>query len=478
MLGSNPFAIMLDDVRSERSGSFPPGETRFSIARTRRFANEPLPMLLEAYERYGPIFTMRLFHSNVVWMLGPEANHHVLVSHASNFTWRDGHFRDLIGLMGDGLLTIDGDFHRQSRRIMLPVFHRDHVAASLDAIVAETERALDRLDVGDQVDLYAWTRRLAMRVAMRALFGVDPDGERARAIDAAGLFEEALAFYASDYFLRVFRVRGSPWWKMQRAARELDSLIYDEIAHRRGSGERGGDILSLLLDAHDEDGNALSELQIRDEVMTLLFAGHDTTTSTVSFMFYELAREPELVERLVAEQHSKLAGERPTAAQLTSGELSELEMTLDETLRKYPPAWVGPRRAVQPFEFAGHTVPARAFVNYSSWASHHLPDVFDEPERFRPERFAPEAKAALAKGAYVPFGGGSRTCIGMRFGQLEVRTIATLLLSRFSLSLQPGFRLSIRQMPTISPREGLPVTLHARAAAAVGPERGTTVAAA
>jgi cytochrome P450 len=133
---------------------------------------------------------------------------------------------------------------------------------------------------------------------------------------------------------------------------------------------------------------------------------------------------------------------------------------------------------VQPFEFAGHTVPARAFVNYSSWASHHLPDVFDEPESFRPERFAPDAKAALAKGAYVPFGGGSRTCIGMRFGQLEVRTIATLLLSRFSLSLQPGFRLSIRQMPTISPREGLPVTLHARAPVAAGPAGGTAVAAA
>jgi len=477
MLDSNPLAIMLDDVRSERSATFPPGETRFSLARTRRFASEPLPMLLEGYERYGPVFTMRLLHSNVVWMLGPEANHHMLVSHASNFTWRDGHFRDLIGLMGDGLLTIDGDFHRQSRRIMLPVFHRDHVAASLDAIVAETERALDRLEIGDTVDLYAWTRRLAMRVAMRALFGVDPDGERAREIDAAGLFEEALSFFASDYLLRVFRMRGSPWFKMQRAARELDCLIYDEIARRRASGERGGDILSLLLDAHDEDGNALSELQIRDEVMTLLFAGHDTTTSTVSFMFYELAREPALAERLVAEQHAKLAGARPTAAQLTSGELAELEMTLDETLRKYPPAWVGPRRAVEQFEFAGHSVPERAFVNYSSWASHHLPDVFDEPERFRPERFTADAKAALPKGAYVPFGGGSRTCIGMRFGQLEVRTIATLLLSRFSLALQPGFQLRIRQMPTISPREGLPVTLHARAAATSAPRAAAPAAA-
>ncbi|HTA05640.1 MAG TPA: cytochrome P450, partial [Solirubrobacteraceae bacterium] len=417
-----------------------------------------------------PIFTLRLFHSNVVFMLGPEANHHILVSNASNFTWRDGHFRDLIGLMGDGLLTIDGDFHRQSRRIMLPVFHHDHVAASLDAITHETERALDTLQPGSHIDLYAWTRRLAMRVAMRALFGVDPDGRRARAIDAAGLFEEALAFYSSDYLLRVLRTRRSPWGRMQQAARELDTLIYSEIAERRASGERGEDILSLLLDASDEDGNTLSELQIRDEVMTLLFAGHDTTTSTISFMFCELARSPQIAERLQAEQDALLdrnpdGSITPTAAQLTSGELVELEMVLDETLRKYPPAWVGPRRAVESFEFAGHTVPARAFVNYCSWASHHLPDVFDEPDEFRPERFTPEGKAAMAKGAYVPFGGGSRTCIGMRFGQLEVRTIATMLLSRFSFSLPSDFELTIRQMPTISPAGGLPVHVHTRAGA-------------
>jgi cytochrome P450 len=468
MLDSNPFSVMIDDLRSERSGvPFPPGETRFSIARTRRFAEDPLPMLLENYARYGPIFTLRLFHSNVVFMLGPEANHHILVSHASNFTWRDSHFRDLIGLMGDGLLTIDGDFHRQSRKIMLPVFHRDHVAASLDAIVQETTAALDRIGPGEQIDLYAWTRRLAMRVALRALFGLDPDGKRARAIDAAGLFEEALAFYASDYFLRVLRTRNSPWARMQRAARELDTLIYSEISERRASGERGGDILSLLLDANDEDGNMLSELQIRDEVMTLLFAGHDTTTSTISFMFYELARKPAIAARLIAEQEAQLAGTAPTAAQLMSGELAELELVLEETLRKYPPAWVGPRRTVEAFEFGGHTVPARAFVNYSSWASHHLPDVFEDPGEFRPERFTPEAKAAMPKGAYVPFGGGSRTCIGMRFGQLEVRTIAALILSRFTLSLPEDFALEIRQMPTISPKNGLPMRVHGRSSASV-----------
>jgi cytochrome P450 len=424
--------------------------------------SKPLPLLLDAYERYGPIFTLRLFHSNVVFMLGPAANHYITVSHASNFLWRESHFRDLIGLMGDGLLTIDGDFHRRSRRIMLPAFHRENILASVETIVEETDLALEQLVPGQSIDLYAWTRHLALRVAMRALFGLDPDGPQARAIDAAGLFEEALSFYASDYFLRVLRGPGSPWARLQNAARKLDTLIYAEISRRRATGERGSDILSLLLDAHDEDGNSLSDLQIRDEVMTLMFAGHDTTTSTVSFMFYELARNPHVLTRLLAEQDTVLAGRPPTAEQLASGELAELELVLEETLRKYPPAWVGPRRAVESFEFEGRTVPARAFVNYCSWASHHLPDVFDRPEEFRPDRFAPDARAALPKGAYVPFGGGSRTCIGMRFGQLEVRTIATLILSRFSLSLPADFQLTIRQMPTISPKAGLPMHVQPR----------------
>jgi cytochrome P450 len=471
LLNSSPLSVLLSDLREERAAEvpFPPGETRFSMTRTRRFASEPLPMLLDAYERFGPVFTLRLFHSNVVFMLGPAANHYMTVSHASNFLWREGHFRDLIGLMGDGLLTIDGEFHRRSRLIMLPAFHREHIAASVGVIVEETNRALDQLLPGEVVDLYATTRRLALRVAMRALFGLDPDGEAARAIDAAGLFEQALAFYASEYVLRVFRGRLSPWARLQAAARRLDALIYAEIAERRASGRRGEDILSLLLDAQDEDGNTLSDLQIRDEVMTLMFAGHDTTTSTVSFMFYELARHPDVVDRLLAEQDTLLAGGEPTATQLMSGELTELELVLDETLRMYPPAWVGPRRAIEAFEFEGSTVPARAFVNYCSWASHHLPDVFAEPEEFRPERFTPEARAELPKGAYVPFGGGSRTCVGMRFGQLEVRTIATLILSRFTLSLPEDFRLEIRQMPTISPKHGLPVLVHARPTARPAP---------
>ncbi len=460
----NPVDVILNDIRLERGATvpFPPGPTNFSMARTNRMVNDPMPMLVEAYQRYGPVFTMRILHQNSVFMIGPEANHYVLVSHASNFSWRDGHFRELIPFMGDGLLTIDGDFHRRSRQIMLPAFHHKQIANSINVILEESERALALWHIDAGLDLYDWTRRLALRVAMRAIFGLDPDGEVARELDAARLFTEALEYFSKPVLLRVARGPGTPYAKTLRARRQLDRLVYDEIARRRSTGERGLDVLSLLLDAADEDGNTLDDVHVRDEVMTLLFAGHDTTTSTVAFMFYELARNPELVAPLVAEQ-DRVLGDRPlTAADLGGSALPELEMVLDETLRKYPPAWIGPRRARDNFEFAGYAVPGGVPVAYSSWASHHLPDVFAEPDAFRPERFTAEAKAALPKGAYVPFGGGSRTCIGMRFGQLEIRAIASLILRRYTLALEDDFTLRIRQMPTIGPAHGLPILMRAR----------------
>lgn len=351
---------------------------------------------------------------------------------------------DLIPLLGDGLLTTDGDYHRRARKLMLPAFHREQLAASMSIMVEESERALADWHDGKRLNLYTWARRLALRVAMRALFGFDPDrGGRDRSM--AEDFEETLGYWGKDYVIQMLRGPGSPWRAMNRSRARLDGVIFEEIARRRTSGERGVDILSLLIDAEDEDGSHLSDQELRDQVMTLLFAGHDTATSTVTFLFYELARNPDEVE--------------PTAA---SDE--RLEMAIDETLRMYPPAWIGPRRSIEPFELCGVHVPGGVFVNYCSWASHHLPDVFDEPSAFRPDRFSPEAKAELPKGAYVPFGGGSRTCIGMRFGQLEVKAIAAHVLRQFTLELEdPGLRPSIRQMPTLSPRGGLPVIVRARA---------------
>lgn len=431
------------------------------MRRTHQFSNNPLPLLLDAYREYGPIFTMRIFYAPVVFLIGPEANHFVTVSGASNFRWRDGHMGNLIPLVGDGLLTTDGATHDKARRIMLPAFHRERIAASLDTMVEETMAALGELRPGNRVDIYSWTRLLALRIASRALFGFDPDTSGGN-VDLTEEFERGLAFYARPYPIQMIRGPFTPWASMSAARRRLDGVIFAEIARRRKTGQRGEDILSLLLDATGEDGTPLSDREVRDQVMTLLFAGHDTTTSTISFLFYELARHPHVVRRLLDEQDRVLAGRAPTAEDLMSDAMPEFDQTLDETLRIYPAAWVGPRRVQESFDFAGTQVPAGAYTAYCSWASHHLPEVFQQPTAFLPERFAPAARAALPKGAYAPFGGGSRMCIGMRFGQLEIKAIATLLLQRFGLELDPGYRMSIRQMPTLSPRDGLPMIVTER----------------
>jgi cytochrome P450 len=310
---------------------------------------------------------------------------------------------------------------------MLPAFHHERVTAAIGVMEEEIERALAPWHDGLELDLYAWARELALRVAMRALFGFDADSK-----GPARDFERALGFYGYEYWLQVLRGPRTPWAQLQASRERLDRLIYAEIAERRRSGRRGEDVLSLLLDA------PFSDRHIRDHVMTLLFAGHDTTTATVAFLFYELARHPEIA---------------------VAGDPQLLDQALDETLRLYPPAWIGPRRAARAFDFGGHHVAEGAAVNYSSWASHRLPDVWEEPHAFRPERFAPEARKRIPKGAYVPFGGGSRICLGMRFGQAEIRAIASAVSERFRVELRPGFQLRIRQTPTLGPAGGLPVRI-------------------
>jgi len=460
----NPWKRLAGDLRIERSwdGPLPPGPTRFSIRRTRRVAHDPLPLLLDCYRELGPIFSMRILHASGLFMIGPEANHHILVENAPNFRWRDGGFVDLIPLLGDGMLTIDGDYHRRARRIMLPAFHRDRVAAAQETMVEETLRALEGHAPGGELDIYHWARSLALRIAMRALFGFDLD--RGGGIDVAEEFERALSYYGTDYAARSLRGPRTPWRRMHESRRLLDRVIYAEIARRREEEDFGDDILSLLMQARDEDGGGYTDRELRDQLMTLLFAGHDTTTSTVSFLFYELARHPRALAGLLEEQDAVLGGRAPEAADVTGEALPKLEMAIDETLRLYPPAWIGPRRCVEPFEFGGHRIPGGVPVSYCSWASHRLPEVFPEPEAFVPERFAPEARAKLPKGAYVPFGGGSRTCIGMRFGQMEIRTIATLILQRVRPGLLPGHTMRVRQMPTLSPDGGLPMLLQEREA--------------
>jgi len=457
-LSANPARRVWEDVRCElrvrRRGAYPPGPQNFDFGRTLQMANDPLPILLDLYEKHGPIFSVRLLHHPVIFMLGPEANHFITVTHPESFHWRESSFGDLIPLLGDGLLTIDEGYHDRAREIMMPAFHREQVSAAVEAMVAEATPAIERLAPGQVVDIYEWMRGLAMRIAMRALLGLDPD-EAGKGAAAAEHFERALSFYGTDFHLRLLRGPGSPWSKMIRSRGILDEIVYAEITRRRAEpDESRRDILSLLLAVRDDEGNGFSDKEVRDQVMTLMFAGHDTSTSTLTFMMHELARHPDVVARLQEEQDRVLAGRTPDIETLER-EMPYLDMVLDEVLRLYPPAWIGPRRAVRDFEFGGHAVARGAYVNYCSWASHRLPEVFPDPEAFIPERFTRERKAALPRGAYVPFGGGSRICIGKRFGQTEVKLVATMLLQRLRLDALPGRTMTVRQMPTLSPKGGL-----------------------
>ena len=470
---SNPLAQMVGDLRAERSAEipYPPGETSFSLDRARRFIEDPLTLLLDSYERFGPVFTLRLVHLNLVFMVGPRANHYITVANASNFSLRDGLYRDFIDLVGDGLLTSDGAYHRRARTLMLPAFHRERIAASAEVMAQETECACEQFGSGSSIEFEPWLRQLVLRISLCTVLGLDRDAERARGIDAVTPFERALAYYSSDQRLRVLRGPGSPWRKRALACRALDRLIYGEISRRRAAERSGEDVLGLLIDARDRDGTPLSDRQIRDEAIGLLVAGRDTTSTALIFALSELARNPELAARLVAEQGA-LAGGAPSAAQLMGGELAQLEMVLEETLRKYPPSWVGPRRALESFEFEGTAVPGGALVNYSAWVTQHLAEVYPNPFEFLPERFAPEAKAALPKGAYMPFGGGSRTCIGMRLAQLMIRVVLTEVLRRFTIELPVGYRLEIELKPSLRPKHGLSLIVRPRAPETAVPVAG------
>jgi cytochrome P450 len=457
-----PWAIPADilaEYRARRRGPFPRGANRPSLRNTWRFRHDVLDLLLESYMRYGPIFGIRIVFGYNLALIGPEANHFVLVSGRESFGWRHGRMGDLLTLVGDGLLTTDGDYHDASRAIMMPAFHRERVAVAAATMADEAARAAEALPAGPTTDVYEWTRTLAMRIAMGALFGFDPDSGHATEI--AARFESGLGFHAREYPMQMLFGPGTPLAKLRRDRAALEALVGAEIARRRKRGIDGGDILSALLAATDAEGHSLSDRQVLDHVLTLLFAGHDTATTTLSFLIYELARSPEWADRLAAELREVCGDRDPGAEELFDG-LPLLTRAVDETLRLYPPAWIGPRRSVRDFEFAGVRAPAGLPCFYSSWVSHRLPEVFPDPHRFDPDRFLPEHRARWPRGAYVPFGMGPRVCIGKRFGYTEVHAVGAALIRRFRFELPDDHALEIHQAPTLSPAGGLPVRLTAR----------------
>ena len=454
-----------EEVRVRRRATLPPGELRPSARNTRLSLEDPLTLLLEQRERFGPVFTIRTMHVPVVWAIGATANHQVLVTDFDAFEWRSGRFADLWPLLGDGLLNVDGSYHREMRRLLLPAFHRDAVRAVTGQMVEEATAAVDRLRPGVPFDAYHWTRELALRIALRALLGITPGSGREQRL--AHAFEQALGFHGRPYWAQMLRGPGTPYARAQEARRELDNLIGDEVGERRRRDELGAGALGMLLGATDADGAPLTVPAVRDQAVTLLFAGHDTTTATLTFLLHELAGGVgghESRAALEAELDAALpGGAPPDPDQLDGTALPVLERTLQETLRRYPPAWVGPRRTVRDVTVDGVPVPEGVYLHYSSWVTHHLPELYPDPFRFDPDRFLPERAAALPKGAYVPFGGGSRMCLGKRFGEAELRALAAVLLGRFRVEPAPGAPpVKVVTTPTLGPRDGLRVVVRPR----------------
>ena len=454
-----------EDVRRERRirrrATLPPGSTAPSWANTRRVISDPLGLLLEHERRFGPVFTIRLLHEPIVWAVGAEVNHQILVSEFDAFSWRDGRFADLWPLLGDGMLNIDGPYHRDFRMLMLPAFHRDYIAGLAETMIEEAVAAAESLNDGQVLEIYHWTRELALRIALRGLLGFDATDGREQAL--ADAFEKSLAIHGEPVPLQLLPLPRSPLVRAIAARKRLDALIRAEIDDRRRRGDPGRGVLGLLLSATDDAGAPLPAGVVRDQAVTLLFAGHDTTTTTFTFMVHELGRTAPARDAVEDELDQALAGGRnPAPADLDGQALPVLERTLKETLRCYPAAWVGPRRTTRDVTLGGVPVPAEIGVQYSSWATHHLPELYPDPFRFDPDRFLPEREAALPRGAYIPFGGGSRMCLGKRFGEYELRALATALLSRVRLEPVSAAEPRIVTTPTLGPKGGLRFVVRAR----------------
>ncbi|MGH2916020.1 MAG: cytochrome P450 [Solirubrobacteraceae bacterium] len=452
------------DIRRERRirrrAKLPAGSTAPSPTNTRRIISDPLGMLLEHERRFGPVFTIRLLHEPVVWAIGAEVNHQILVTEFDAFQWREGRFADLWSLLGDGLLNTDGAYHREFRMLLAPAFHHDRIAAVADTMVAEAVAAVERLRDGETVEIYRWVRKLAMRIALRALLGMDASGGREQRLAAA--FETSLAIHGEPVPIQMLPLPGMPLKRAIAARREVTEAIRAEVQARRRRGDPGEGVLGLLLSATDESGAPLDAGAVRDQAVTLLFAGHDTTTTTFTFLIDQLGRNAGPRGAVERELDAVLGFRDPTVAQLDGQALPVLERSLKETLRRYPAAWVGPRRATRDVTLGGVAVPAQIGVHYSSWATHHLAALYPDPFRFDPDRFLPEREAALPRGAYVPFGGGSRMCLGKRFGEYELRALASVLLRRVRLEPVCDREPQVITTPTLGPKGGLRFTVKAR----------------
>jgi cytochrome P450 len=344
-------------------------------------------------------------------------------------------------LLGNGLVLSEGSFWRRQRRLMQPAFHRRRLAGFADAMTDETARMLDSWEAkvveGKPLDVAMEMTLLTQRIIVKTMFGSDvgEEGER-----IARAFETALAGIDARFLIPLWMTR-LPLpvnRRFKKALATIDEAVHRIIRERRREGQEGGDdLLSMLMEARDEEtGETMSDQQIQDEVTTIYLAGHETTAVTLAWAWYLLSKSPE-VARGVREEVSRVLGERTPGIEDVPN-LTYTKMVIDETLRLYPAAWMISRTAVEEDEIEGYRIPAGQTLFLSPYVTHRRPDLWPNPEGFDPERFAPESGGERPRFAYFPFGGGPRQCIGNNFAHVEAILVVAMVMQRYRLDLMSG----------------------------------------
>jgi len=369
-------------------------------------------------------------------------------------TRRDADIRRMRELLGNGLLTAEGELWKRQRRLMQPAFHRERVAGYGRAMVELTSAQVERWEDGPR-DFNREMMALTLKIAAATLFGdggVDPE-------EVGGALDGVMRRFVGAAMVIPTWLPTPATWRFHRAIRSLDRIVRQVIARRRAHPLQGGaDLLSLLLQAQDEDGSRMSDTQLRDEVLTLLLAGHETTANALTWSGHLLAQHPEVAGRL-CDEASALGG--PAAA----ADLPRLPYTsavLQEVMRLYPPAWAVGRELTEPLEVGGHLLPAGTQVTFSQWVVHRDERYFRDALAFRPERWLDGSLSGLPAYAYFPFGGGQRLCIGKQFAIMEGVLVLAELGRRFRFRPVPGVEVRVLPSITLRPRGGLPLHIERR----------------
>ena len=425
------------------------------------FRRDPIDFLMRLAREYGDIAAFKIGSQGLVLLSHPDQVKAVLTTDHRNFIKGRG-LQWAKRLLGEGLLTSEGEFHRRQRRIAQPAFHRQRIASYGQAMTDYAVRMREQWIEGKPFDLHGEMMHLTMAIAAKTLFDADVESEAREIGEALSTAVEFFNRFTLPFADLMAELPIPSTLRFKRAKRRLDETIYRMIAERRASKEDRGDLLSMLLHAKDEEGGTggMTDEQLRDEAMTIFLAGHETTANALTWTGYLLSQHPEIEAKLYAEVDAVLGDRPPTVEDLPK--LGYVEKILAESMRLYPPAWLLGYRAIQDYNIGTYALPAGTVVLMSQYVIHHDPRWFPDPFRFDPERWEAAAKAARPKFSYFPFGGGPRVCIGEPFAWMEATLIIAAMAQRWRLRLVPGHPVVLQPLITLRPKHGMMMTAQRR----------------